>query len=376
MDVLHHPHELGILSLYSWLGLSLSLHLLHLSLWHAPPLHTETDATVTDANVTNVGSDDDVVPSCSWVNIAEEILPEDFDISSSSQSHAEKTDDDVEIIEICQCTSQEFQMSSRNLLQQEITCAENFVTEDIPYWAMWRSIMSSFDVCLDNDQFYTLAHDIKWKLQLMMSRKYAYFDNKTDRVDRVAQSEIPLDGPTFLTAVFTQGDGNCLCQALSKSFFNTDEFHEEIRVRIIIEGILNKDKDLSDSCLERGATFIHGNADLPTVFATFSEFYTPGQKLTKDTVEAIYCMELQNCAKQNSYMGLWQLAQAASVFGVPIHTIYPVRVECSIRNDFHRMFFLVEYPATNDDEPIVIMWTWVRPGTALVHFVPLLKSIQ
>ena len=108
---------------------------------------------------------------------------------------------------------------------------------------------------------------------------------------------------------------------------------------MVVEGVINKDLYLSDTFLERGATYIHANADLPTVFATFSDFYTPGQKLTDDSISCIYSLEIHSVAKEGTYMGLWQLAQAALVLGVPVHTIYPVRGECTIHKDFNRMFF-------------------------------------
>ena len=57
----------------------------------------------------------------------------------------------------------------------------------------------------------------------------------------------------------------------------------------MVEGVTNRHKYLADDCLERGATFLHGNADLPTVFATFSDFYNPGQKLSLDAIACIYC---------------------------------------------------------------------------------------
>ena len=72
-------------------------------------------------------------------------------------------------------------------------------------------------------------------------------------------------------------------------------------------------------------------------------------------------------------MGLWQLAQASTVLGIPLHTIYPVRGESSLRHDFHRMFFPIDYPPADDNEPIVIMWTGLARGTAPIHFVPLLE---
>ena len=87
-------------------------------------------------------------------------------------------------------------------------------------------------------------------------------------------------------------------------------------------------------------------------------------------------MEIHICAKIGEYMGLWQLAQASSVLGVPIHTIYPVRGQSTLHNDFHQMFFPVEYPVDRDDEPLVIMWTGTKDEGVPRHFVPLVKSIE
>ena len=131
-------------------------------------------------------------------------------------------------------------------------------------------------------------------------------------------------------------------------------------------------KYLDHSCLEHGASYIHSNADIPTVFGTFSEFYTSGQKLTDDMIQFIYSKEVYECAKPGTYMGLWQLALSSSVLGVPLHKIYPVRGQSTLRNDFHRIFFPVNFP-TNDNEPIVIMWTGLRQGSVPIHFVPLLE---
>ena len=132
------------------------------------------------------------------------------------------------------------------------------------------------------------------------------------------------------------------------------------------------DNYLSHACLERGATYIHSSTDIPTVFATCSDYYKPDQKLTQDAITCIYCMEIYSCSHIGSYMGLWQLTQASTVLGTPLHTIYHVREESTLQNDFHRMFFPVNYPATADNDPVVIMWTGLRPGSVPVYFVPIL----
>ena len=119
-------------------------------------------------------------------------------------------------------------------------------------------------------------------------------------------------------------------------------------------------------------------ADLPTVFTTYSEYYNPGQRLSSESIAAIYAMEIHSVAKLGSYLGLWQLAQASSVFSVPIHTIYPIHGESTVRNDFNRMFFPIKYSTDSkiDEDPVVIMWTGLRKGSVPVHFAPLLPSIN
>ena len=301
------------------------------------------------------------------VSVAEEILPTDFISSPSTNSAA---DDSIELIKICERGSKEFELSCDNILPKTNT---NSVTElfqrEIPESVLWTSILTSLEEARDFDKLVMLCKEIKPYLPPLKPRVKTRFCKGTDRHDRVAESEIPPNGPKHLYAVLTDGDGNCLGCSVCRSYFN-NVCHIEFRARVAIEGILNMDHYLSDDCLEPGATVTHSNADLPTVFTTFSEYYTPGQRLTTDSIAAIYALEIQSICKLGTYMGLWQLAQAASVLGVPIHTIYPAHGQSTIRNDFNRMFLPIDYPPDYDDEPVVIMWTAMTPGTAPVHFVP------
>ena len=311
---------------------------------------------------------------CTWVNDIENIQEQ----VSSETNHSQNSERrDIEIIEVCERASKEFEMAGENTLQTNIKASlsvADIVSGDIPEEVLWPSILSALDGCKDFLSLQKLAQEIKEVLPQLKPRVTTEFSWQVDVIDTVAQKEIPHDGPTHLTAIRTLGDGNCLCRALSRAFYNNDSKHIELRARIVLEGITNMNDYLNDDCLERGASYIHSNAELPTVFATFSEFYTPGQKLTEDTVNSIYCLEIHSCARMGTYMGLWQLAQASSVLGIPLHTIYPVRGD--IGQDFHRIFFPVEYPASSDDIPIVIMWTGLRTGSVPVHFVPLINGTQ
>ena len=319
------------------------------------------------------------------MNANEEIIAQDP--ITTSEIHGNIDQESQEIIEICEKSSNEFRFAGDNLFTTKSTQNEsvNVTDTDIPDDIYWHSLLTAMQDCRDYPTLekkclvwhWQGLHPLQPRVQPLQPRvQPSYFKPGCDSNDQVAQKEIPPDGPMNLLAVWIEGDGNCLPPSLGKGYFNDSSRHLEMRARMVIEGIVHKEYYLCDSCLERGASCIHGNADLPTVFATFSEFYTSCQKLTQDAVEDMYCMEMYSCSKIGSCMGIWQLAQAASVLRTPLHTIYPICGECSIRNDFHRMFFLINYPATQDDDPIVIMWTPITVGTVPIHFIPLLKKCQ
>ena len=83
--------------------------------------------------------------------------------------------------------------------------------------------------------------------------------------DVIAQCETPETGQYNVTAVKTTADGNYLSRAFSTAHFDTQERHMEVRARMVIEGIVNKNKYISHQYLSRGAAYLHLNAELPTV---------------------------------------------------------------------------------------------------------------
>ena len=92
--------------------------------------------------------------------------------------------------------------------------------------------------CNTFPQLLKLATELDSRIPKIKPRIAAAYRHGVDKIDQVAQSEIPLDGPMQLMAVATKGDGNCLPRTTSKGYFYTDEMHIEIRVRIVIEGVV------------------------------------------------------------------------------------------------------------------------------------------
>ena len=230
-----------------------------------------TDTCVTDTCVTDTHAPSDI--TCSWLNSDEACRNTD---QISPLDDTKEVTNDIEVIEICSQVSKDYKLSTQNLLAStDCVTVEDIVhlKEDssIPESIFWTSILSAFDACKDYNHLEELTRQLKEIIPELKPRNYAAcFLPQSDHLDHVAQSEIPLDEPTNLRAVATIGDRNCMFPALSKSYYNDDSYHIELRVRLVLEGVIIRDKYLSDDYLERGASVVHKNADFPTVFATFS----------------------------------------------------------------------------------------------------------
>ena len=248
----------------------------------------------------------------------------------------------------------------------------------IPYVIYWESLLARLEACDSASELQHVAAKLKKDLRpLEKKKKNVHFDPECHYIDATATMSLPSDGPQNVHAIWTKGDGNCLGRTISTAYRGNDEMHIEVRVRIVIEGAVNKDFYLSEDYLNIGASLTRHDESLPEVYAKYSDHYVNGQKITRSTIEYLYFRELQDCCKINSYMGLWQIAQAASALDTPIQSVYPEGTDEVMRMDFHRLFFPVEVTPNTSDDPLIVMWTSVMNGTVPSHFVPLLhKRIQ
>ena len=200
-----------------------------------------------------------------------------------------------------------------------------------------------------------------------------FFRHDVDFIDGIAASSLPADGPQNVDLIKTLADGNCMCRSVSQGYIGNDSMHLELRARIVIDGVINKKHYLSHDCLSRGATLCREGEPLPYLYVSYSDHYVNGQKITDNTVEYIYARKLHDCAKVNSYMGLWQIAIAANVLNITIQSVFPEGGDPVMRQDFNRLFFPVNSTPENTSDKLMIMWTSVRPNCVPSHFVPLLS---
>ena len=181
--------------------------------------------------------------------------------------------------------------------------------------------------------------------------------------------------PKGLCPIIIDGDGNCLPKSLSHCYSGSDSMHLEIRARIVVHGLANKEYYTCQEYLSRGATNAR-EGKIPYTYVEYSDYYVNGQRITNNTLDYIYTRELHDCAKVGSYMGLWQLAQASTVLNIPIQSVFPDGTDQIMRQDFNRYFF----PATStncnasESDKLVIMWTSTQLNCTPNHFIPLIKK--
>ena len=104
-------------------------------------------------------------------------------------------------------------------------------------------------------------------------------------------------------------------------------------------------------------------------FTQYADNCIQGQNFN---VEQIYELEVLDIAKDNTYMGIWQVFQATNVIGHSIRSIYPENANCNIRLDLNRTVYSFN-GMQNPSEVLNIMWTPTQvANTRQCHFVPLL----
>ena len=261
-------------------------------------------------------------------------------------------------------------------IDAELPRFDGLSEEEIPEDIFWESVLSSMESCISYSSLQCMAEKMKDKLPPICLRKAVPFKIESEFIDATATETLPIDAPQDVYAIATIGDGNCFCRALSRAYCGDDSMYMELRARIVIEGIVNRDMYLSNDIMERGATIAREEESIPETYAKFTDNYISGQRLSKIMIEFLYAQELYECSRQNSYMGLWQIAQAASVVNMPIISVYPEGGDDMFRLDFHRKFYPVQtLKKVPKAECLMIMWTAIELGHVPNHFVPLLPKL-
>ena len=203
--------------------------------------------------------------------------------------------------------------------------------------------------------------------------------SQVGEIDEVAKNELPSDAPQTLVPVAVSMDGNCFTRAISMAIYGTEEYHQMLRTKILIEGVLKKHRYLNEDYLRMSSNPQLTDKTLSCVFAEFSGNYKPEEMSQEgqtdgditNMIETIYKRDIIQVRKLGVEMGMWQIFQASNILGRPIVSVFPVRGNPGYRSYFNRTVF----PWNREDRcnpAVTIMWTPSKAGGPINHFVPLL----
>ena len=208
------------------------------------------------------------------------------------------------------------------------------------------------------------------KFQILPNR-ISFLTSPGLQADRDSIDLLPSDVPDAHFPVQIQGDGNCFPRTLSLLAFRDQEKHVEMRVRIIVESVLNFKKYTSPAYLARGSS---DNGD-ELLRAMIMYTSTPFHSATE-----AFKSELLLIKAPSRECGMWQMFVAANILHARVTSIFPDKGTVDVRNLCKRTVL----PEVELSEPCFIMWTSHRVdmvddywlGTHFVPLVPLGESVM
>ena len=176
---------------------------------------------------------------------------------------------------------------------------------------------------------------------------HVYIQRSIDTVSHIIKEKygiMPLRKPLFVS-----GDGNCLFNAVSVSLCGSQRLAAELRVRTVIEMVMNADnyKHCSDA----------------KTYLTLAPSYKEA------------CVD---CGRNGAFSSVWTIVALSTVIGRPIHSVYPPCNGTEGSNGFIYRSLNATFPndGSSKVQPIYIMWTsTVHHHKGLWspnHFVPLI----
>ena len=150
-------------------------------------------------------------------------------------------------------------------------------------WSEILNILGSFSTYSDLETYVLSLNEEYTKAVKYVVQK---FRKCRHRVDIVAKKSMHTDSPANVVPVVTIGDGNCCPRSLSIAAFGDDSRQLELRAKIILESVVNKEKYLNQDYLAEGLSVVHDDVTLPEVYAMFSGQNAAG--LSENVIETVY----------------------------------------------------------------------------------------
>ncbi|XP_076440515.1 uncharacterized protein LOC143279993 [Babylonia areolata] len=194
-------------------------------------------------------------------------------------------------------------------------------------------------------------------------------------VDATAVSLLPACYVEQFVPITVEGDGNCFCRSLSFLMSGTEANHTEIRVRMVINLVINEDDYVDPEKLKQSCGL---DSCLP-LLTLFAAIPFDGSVLSDpEKLKEFYQSETMAVRRRGAYCGAWQMFAAANITNSNILSVYPHLGEEPIFTLMNRKF----RPSSGTAEKTeAIMWSSSRQDMVesfwvANHIVPLLPLAQ
>ena len=149
-------------------------------------------------------------------------------------------------------------------------------------------------------------------------------------IDSAAQTLVPQDADSDRFPALIYGDGNCLPRCASVYAYGNEDHYDEMRVRIVQELVLNKEKYLKDKVMKNGTA-------RKDHICRHIAAYTAESGC--NTIRQTYEAEVVTACRHSSYMGVWPVASLANILGRTVKSVYPTYAGSTVRTDLNRNFY-------------------------------------
>ena len=149
---------------------------------------------------------------------------------------------------------------------------------------------------------------------------------------------VPNDMPPALAPLQTAADGNCFPRTISYLLFKTQARYTEIQVRLIYEAVRNIAHYLDDNYVSKEAHNFYDHGTLPEQYAQYSDNFKPHVTFN---MTRLYKRKVLDITQDCTYMGIWQIFQAANIAKRPICSVHPQIGNLNVREDLHRNVYCI-----------------------------------
>lgn len=147
----------------------------------------------------------------------------------------------------------------------------------------------------------------------LIRKTYVFFTGEDIFDQRTENLLVNCNKSDLLIPVKIGADGNCLYRSLSKALYGNENFHVELRYRVIVEMVFQKDRFLKAS----------RNKEYET---NFLDHLSPEPDSYQSTPETIYDTQVLNATYLSgikAYSSVWHVFSSSQALLITVKQLYP-----------------------------------------------------